>query len=129
MIQKEYKIYEIHTMPKDKMMKYFNMSSEEQLIELQKHIDMGKVCEDTVVFPPGQEIRTDFYEDRQKKMLGPDLSYRGMGWQKINPEMRNNLINNKTRAEQVIDSWKTKKHENFMFSFKKLYKNIIKYYQ
>ena len=69
---------------------------------------MGKVCEDTVVFPPGREISTDFPEDRKQKMLGPDLSFRGMGWSRIDPHMYGNILNKKKRAEEVIDNLKSK---------------------
>ena len=103
MRQKEYKIQEIHSMPRDKMMKYFNMTFEESMEDLQHHVDMGKVCEDTVVFPPGREISTDFPEDRKQKMLGPDLSFRGMGWSRIDPHMYGNILNKKKRAEEVIE--------------------------
>lgn len=113
-------------MPRDKMMKYFNMTFEESLKDLQYHVDMGKVCEDTVVFPPGREISINSPEDRKQKMLGPDLSFRGMGWSRIDPHMYGNILNKKKRAEEVIDNLKSKKHVNFMYSLKNLLEKLTK---
>ena len=120
------RIIDIHTMPQDKMIKYFNMTLEESLTDFQRHVDMGKICEDTVVFPPGREIQVNFPEDRKHKMLGPDLTYRNMGWSKINPTMYGNIVNKKTRADIIIDNIKHKKHKDLIFSFKRLIEKLIK---
>lgn len=116
----DYKITNIRSISDDKLTKYFSMSTEEQLNEFQKIVNYGRVMEDTIVFTPGLTVETDFSESKRMKSLAPTLSYSGFGWRNLNPEIRNNIVNGKKRAEQIISNLK---HQNKIILF---FKNIIK---
>lgn len=118
-------ITNIRVMSPDSLREYINMTPEEALLDYQKYVDLGKVVEDTVVFPIGKDINVDNSASRRLRMLGPDLSFNShMPWNKIDPHMMKNIANGKKRAETVIENIKNKK--TYKFNFKKLIKNILK---